>query len=75
MDGREAFEMWVAPADPESNAYIDMGADEFFIAGYEYRQAEIDALKAEIIRLVMKYGKEINAEIQQEITHKLHNNL
>ncbi|AZV94459.1 hypothetical protein NJI34_20985 [Pseudomonas sp. S 311-6] len=33
-DERAAFEQWVSQHDTESNEYQDMGADEYFMAGY-----------------------------------------
>lgn len=48
MNGKEAFENWSGKFDTGSNEYLDMGADEYFIAGYESRQPEIDALKDKI---------------------------
>lgn len=34
LDERAAFDAWVSQYDTESNEYQDMGADEYFIAGY-----------------------------------------
>lgn len=61
---REAFENWVSQFDTEGNTYMDMGVDEFFGAGYQSRQPEIDALKADLIvklRLCVNLGETVDA--------------
>lgn len=49
----EDFEKWASGFDHESREWLDMGNDKVFAAGYESRQPEIDALKAENERLRM----------------------
>lgn len=42
-----AFEAWVSEFDTESDEYQDMGADQYFIAGYQAALAspEVEALR------------------------------
>jgi len=44
----DAWNNWVAQFDTTGDQYLDMGSDQYFFAGYESRQPEIDALKAEL---------------------------
>lgn len=66
MSARKEFEKWASQFNTESNEYLDMGADEYFIAGHESRQPEIDALKSEIEHLNCRLIDEILIRQEKE---------
>ena len=45
-NAENAFEEWVGQFDTESSKYQDMGANEFFIAGYEKANEPMERIRA-----------------------------